>query len=119
MYEHGDPSERFPVVDLTSEDEGEDRDALDTSWDEDIACKLFGHLNRDLLGPTDDGNVIVISDSEEEEAREDDHADTDVAPSSIRVSSAPSASTTDDNDTPDGVQDHSSGDRSEDEVNTS
>jgi hypothetical protein len=75
MYEYDEPSEGFLVVDL--EEEGKE---LDTSWDEDIACKLFGDLNRDLLGPLGDENVIIINDSKEEEACEDDHANVDAAP---------------------------------------
>jgi hypothetical protein len=40
---------------------------------------------------------------------EDDHADVDAVPSSLRVSSASPTSTSDSDDTPDGVQDGSSG----------
>jgi hypothetical protein len=78
---------------------------------------LFSDLNCDLLGPPGNGKVIVISDSDEEE-HEDDHADADAAASSLRVSPAPFASTTDDNGTPDRVQDDSSGSGSEDEAYT-
>jgi hypothetical protein len=110
MYEHDEPSKGFPMVNLSSEEEGVD---LDTSQDEDVACKLFDDLNHDLLGPLGDGNII-ISDSEEEEVRKNDRTDTDVAPSSLRVSLTPSASTTDDEDASDGVQDDSSdGDESD------
>jgi hypothetical protein len=68
MYEHGEPSGRFPVVDLTLEEED---DILDTSRDEEIVRKLFGDLNRGLLRLPDDGNIIVLSDSEE--VHKDDH----------------------------------------------
>jgi hypothetical protein len=78
---------------------------------------LFVDLNRDLLGPPGDNTIIVISDSEEVE-REDEHTDIGAAPSSLRVSLTPSASATDDNGTPDQVQDDSSGGGSEDEVDT-
>jgi hypothetical protein len=72
MYEHSETSVGFPVVDLSSEEE----DATpNTSWDGDIAHKLFSNLNCGLLGPLGDGNVIVIIDSEEEqEVHKDDRA---------------------------------------------
>jgi hypothetical protein len=88
------------VVNLDSEDEDEDLDAPDTSRDEEIARKLFGDLNCDLLGSPDDGKVIVVSDFYEEE-HEDDHANANATPSSLRVSPVPSASATDDDGTPD------------------
>jgi hypothetical protein len=64
MYEHGEPSEGFPVVDLSS---SEEEDAFpDTSRDEEITRKLFGGFNRGLLGPPGDGRIIILNDSDEE-----------------------------------------------------
>jgi hypothetical protein len=103
MYEHDGPSEEFLVVDLSSEEE---EATSDTSQDEDITHKLFSDLNRGLLGPSSNGSIIIISDTEEEAVYEDDHADADAAPSSLRVSQAPSIAAN--NDAPDGVQDDSS-----------
>jgi hypothetical protein len=104
MHEHSESSEGFLVMDLTSTEEDA---APDTSQDEEIACKLFGDLNCGLLGPLGDNNVIILSDSEEEdEMREDDRVDTEVASSSARNSPAPAAI---DEDTPDEVQGDSSG----------
>jgi hypothetical protein len=62
MYEHDKPYEGFPVVALSLE---EDDTAPDTLRDKDIARKLFGDLNHDLLGPLHDGIIIVISDFDE------------------------------------------------------
>jgi hypothetical protein len=115
MDASGVPSEGFPAVSLVNDDE--DWDAPDTLWDEEIAGKLFGDLNRDLLGPLGDDNVIVISDSDEGE-QEEDHADIDVVPSSLRVPPVPFTSTTDNDGTPDRVQDNCSGGRSNDEAGT-
>jgi hypothetical protein len=98
MYKHDGPSEEFLVVDLSSEEE---EAASDSSQDEDITHKLFGDLNRGLLGPSRNGSIIIISDTEEEAVYEDDHADADAAPSSLRVSQA--TSITANNDAPDGV----------------
>jgi hypothetical protein len=118
MYEHDEPSKEFSMVDLGSKDEDEDWDAPDTSRDEEVACKLFGDLNRDLLGPPSDGKVVVIVSDTDEEEHEDDHANTDAAPSSLRVPPAPSASAINDDGTPDRANDDTSGDRSKDEVDT-
>jgi hypothetical protein len=52
------------VVDLSS-DEGDF--FLDTSWDEEFTRKLFGDLDRSLLGLPNDGNVIILNDFDEEE----------------------------------------------------
>jgi hypothetical protein len=57
VLEQGGPSERYEDEDIL----------LDTSRDAELSKKLFGDLNRDLLGTPDDGKVIVLSDSDEEE----------------------------------------------------
>jgi hypothetical protein len=68
------------MVDLSSDEEYL---FPDTSRDEDFTKRLFGDLNRGLLGPPDGDCVIIISDSnEEEEAHEEDAADVDVVPPS-------------------------------------
>jgi hypothetical protein len=54
------------MVDLSSSSNEEDL-ILDTSRDDEFARRLFGDLNRDVLGPPDDGNVMILSDSDEEE----------------------------------------------------
>jgi hypothetical protein len=67
LYEHGEPYEGIPVVDLSLEEE----DAFpDTSRDDEIAQKLFGDLNRGLLGSPGDSNdnIIILNDSDEEES---------------------------------------------------
>jgi hypothetical protein len=66
MHEHGEPSEGFSVVDLSSKEEDT---FLDTSRDEEIARKLFGDLKCMLLRPPDDNNMIFLNDSDEEEVR--------------------------------------------------
>jgi hypothetical protein len=40
---------------------------VDTSRDEEFARKLFNDLNRDNLGPPDDGKIIIIDDSDDDE----------------------------------------------------
>jgi hypothetical protein len=51
---------------------GEEDSIADTSRDEEFARKLFGDLNRDILGPPGDGKIIIISDfNDEDETHED------------------------------------------------
>jgi hypothetical protein len=96
------------VVDLSS---GEEDDFSNISRGEEITRKLFGDLNCGLLGPPNDGNVIILGDSdeEEEEVCEDDCTDADVAPSSVVNFPTPIAFAAADDDLSDGVQDDSSG----------
>jgi hypothetical protein len=102
------------VVDLSS---GEEDTFPDTSRNEEIARKLFSDLNRGLLGLPSDDNVILLSDSnEEEEVYEDDCADAEAVPSSIRDSPAPTASVATADNAPDGVQDDSNDSRTPDRV---
>jgi hypothetical protein len=39
----------------------------DITWDEEFTRKLFGGLNREILGPLDDGKVSILNDFDEEE----------------------------------------------------
>jgi hypothetical protein len=58
----------------------------DTSRDVEFARKLFGDLNRDILGPPGDGKVIIIDDSDEEkEAPKEKTVDTKLTATSAAV----------------------------------
>jgi hypothetical protein len=106
--EQGGPSEPVPMVDLGSSS-GEEDFFANTSRDEELARKLFGDLNCDILGPPDDGKIIVLSDSDDEdEAHEDAAVNAEAAPPYAVNSPVTSASTSDADETPDGVQDDSS-----------
>jgi hypothetical protein len=96
------------MVDLASSS-GEEDFFVDTSWDEQLARKLFGDLNRDILGPPGDDKIIVLSDSDDEdEAHEDATVNAKAAlPSAVNSPVTP-AFTSDADETPDGVQDDSS-----------
>ena len=78
---------------------GEEDSVADTSRDEELARKLFGDLNRDILGPPGDSKVIILSDSD---------ADVEAAPPSAANSADSPTSASDVDETPDGVQDDSS-----------
>jgi hypothetical protein len=74
-------SGKAPIIDLSSSSDEEDLIAA-TSHDFEFAQRLFGELNRVVLGPPGDNKIIVISDSDEEEAHEKKTTDTkDVAAS--------------------------------------
>jgi hypothetical protein len=80
-------------VDLSSSSDEEDFIA-DTLRDVKFARRLFGDLKRDILRPPGDGKVIILSDSDEEEAHEETATDTEAAPSIAVKSLAPTASFT-------------------------
>jgi hypothetical protein len=66
ILEQGGPSGTTLVVDLSSP-QGEENPIHDTTRDFEFAQRLFDELNRVLLGPPDDGKVINLNDSDEEE----------------------------------------------------
>jgi hypothetical protein len=73
------------VVDLSSSLNEEDS-IPDTSHNFELTQRLYGELNRALLGPPGDGNVIILSNSnEEEEAHEETTADAKATPSAAVV----------------------------------
>jgi hypothetical protein len=103
LCEQGSPSEPVPVVDLALSS-GEEDSVADTSRDEELARKLFGDLNRDILGPPDDGKIIVLSDSDDEdETLEDAAVNVEAAPPSTANSTDFPTSAPDADETPDGV----------------
>jgi hypothetical protein len=64
---------------------------VDTSHDEEIARKLFDDLNRNILGPSGDGKIIILDDSNNDgEAQEETTAEIEstVAPASADDASA-------------------------------
>jgi hypothetical protein len=92
-------------VDLALSPSEEDSIA-DTSRDEEFARKLFGDLNRDILRPSGDGKIIVISDSDDEDETHGDAAvNAEAAPPSAVNSADSLTSASDVNETPDGVSD--------------
>jgi hypothetical protein len=103
LCEQGGPSEPVPVVDpaLSS---GEEDFIADTSWDEEFARKLFGELNRDILGPPGDGKIIVISDSDDDdETHEDAAINAEAPPPSAANSMDSPTSASDADETTDGL----------------
>jgi hypothetical protein len=86
---------------------GEEDSVADTSRDEELTRKLFGDLNHDILGPLDDGKIIVLSDSDDEDGtHEDATVNAEAAPPSAANSTDSPTSAPDADDTPDGVPDN-------------
>jgi hypothetical protein len=114
VFEQGNSSRKAPVLDLSlsSNEEGL---IPDTSCDEEFIRRLFGDLNHDVLRLPGDGNVIILSNSDkEEEVREEDAADAEVAPSSATGIPTSTFSIADTDEAPTRVQDDNSGDRTPD-----
>jgi hypothetical protein len=69
VFEQGNASGKIPMLDPSLF-------IVDTSRDEELARKLFGDLNRDILGPPSDGKIIILDDSDDDsEAQEEKTAD--------------------------------------------
>jgi hypothetical protein len=97
VLEQRGSSRKAPVVDVSSSfDEGDL--IADVSRYEEFTRRLFGNLNRDVLGPPGDGKITILSDSdeeEEEEVREEKAVDAEATPSSVVRSPASTASAAD------------------------
>jgi hypothetical protein len=59
-----------------------------------ISPKDFGELNRAVLGPPGDDKIIILSDSDEEEVREEKTIGTEDVAASATVNPTSTASTT-------------------------
>jgi hypothetical protein len=114
VFEQPPPSKKVLVVDLSSSS-GEKGLITDVSWDEEFTRRLFGDLNRDVLGPPDDGNIIILSDfdEEEEEVREEQTTGIKDVATSAAVNPASTASA-DADDAPTGVKNDNSDDHTPD-----
>jgi hypothetical protein len=68
----------------------------DVLRDEEFARRLLGDLNRDFLRSLDDGKIIILSDSDEDnEVHEEKAVNIEVVPSSAARSLTPTASADD------------------------
>jgi hypothetical protein len=65
VFEQGNASEKIPMIDISSSSD-EENFIIGTSRNAKLTKKLFGNLNRDILGPPDDGKIIILIDSDEE-----------------------------------------------------
>jgi hypothetical protein len=81
----------------------------DTSRDFEFTQRLYSELNRDLLGLSDDGKIIILSDSDEkkEEVREEKYTDT----VNVAASAALNTASVNDVDAPTGAKNNNSNDQ--------
>jgi hypothetical protein len=83
VFEQGSVSGATPVS-------GPSSLVVDTSRDEEFARKLFVNLNRDILGPSSDGKIIIIDDSDnDDEAQEEGTGGIDPMTVSASIANAP------------------------------
>jgi hypothetical protein len=72
---------------------------VDTSRDKEFARKLFGDLNRDILGPPSDGKIIIIDDfDDDDEAQEEGTADIELMAVPASAADAPAGARVDNSD---------------------
>jgi hypothetical protein len=92
------------VIDLSSSSDEEDL-ITDISHDFEFAQRLYGELNRAVLGPPGDDKIIILSDSDEEEVRKENTTNTKDVAAFAAVNPASTASTdTDTDDAPVGAK---------------
>jgi hypothetical protein len=96
VIEQGGPSGKALVIDLSSSSD-EQYSFADTSHDFEFAQRLYDKLNRDFLGSPSDGNIIILSDSneEKEEVRKKKFVDAKDAATSAAVNPVSIASVDD------------------------
>jgi hypothetical protein len=71
VFEQGNASGKTPLINLSSSSD-EENFIVDTARDAELAKKLFGDLNHDILGPPSDDKIIILDDfNEENEAHEE------------------------------------------------
>jgi hypothetical protein len=92
LFEMGSASRMTPVS-------GPSSLFVDTSRDEEFARKLFGDLNRDILGPPGDSKIIIVDDSDDDdEAQEEGTADINPMTVPASVVDAPAGAWVDNGD---------------------
>jgi hypothetical protein len=83
VFEQGNASGKSPMLDPSSF-------IVDTSRDEEIARKLFGDLNRYILGLPGDGKIIIFDDSDDDsEAQEGTTTEIESTTAPVSVDDAP------------------------------
>jgi hypothetical protein len=98
VFEQSGPSEKAPVIDLSSSSDEEDFIAI-TSRDFEFTQRLYGKLNRGFVGLPGDGKIIILSDfdKEKEEVCEEKFPGPKDAAASAAVNPASTTSASDAN----------------------
>jgi hypothetical protein len=114
VFEQGNAFGKTPMIDLSSSSD-EKNFIVDTSRDVELAKKLFGDLNRDILESSGNGKIIVHDDSDEEnEAQEEKTVGIEFTTASTSADPASSAPTST-NDAPIGTKIDNSDDQGPDQ----
>jgi hypothetical protein len=71
VFEQDNTYGKTPMINLSSSLD-EKNFIVDTSHDAELTKKLFGDLNRDILGPPGDSKIIILDDSDEENKAQED-----------------------------------------------
>jgi hypothetical protein len=104
VFEQGNTSGKTPMINPSSF-------IVDTYCDAELARKLFGDLNRNILGPPGDGKIIILDDSDDDaEAQEEKIAGIESTTALASVDSALRAPTSA-NDAPAGAKINNSDDQ--------
>jgi hypothetical protein len=83
VFEQGNASGKIPMLDPSSF-------IVDTSHNEELARKLFGDLNRDILGSSSDDKIVIIDDSDDDgDAQEEKTADIESTTAPASADDAP------------------------------
>jgi hypothetical protein len=99
------------VVDLSSSLDEEDL-IPNTSRNFEFAQRLYGELNHALLGPSDDGQIIILSDSDEEKEEVHEEKSTDAGDTTAYAAVNPtSTASADDADASVGTKNDNSDDQ--------
>jgi hypothetical protein len=87
---------------------------VDTSHDEQFTRKLFGDLNRNILGPPGNGKIIIIDDSDNDDEAQDEGT-VGIEPTAVLASAAdaPTGARVTDSDDQGSDQEVDGGDNSE------
>jgi hypothetical protein len=92
MFKQGGSSRKALMIGLFLSS-NEENFIDDTSHDAKFTKKLFGDLNRDILGPLGDGKVIILNDfDEEKDAPDEKTTDTELTTTSTAVNPTSTAS---------------------------
>jgi hypothetical protein len=106
-----EPFGKAPVIDLSSSSDEKDL-IVATSHDFEFTQRLFDEINHVVLGPPDDGKIIILSDFDEEEVREEKTTSTEDVVTSAAVNPASTASV---DNTPAGAKIDNSDDQAPDQ----
>jgi hypothetical protein len=90
VFKQGNASEKTPMIDLSSSSD-EEKFIDDTFHDAELAKKLFGDLNHDILMPPGDGKIIVLDDSDDKTEKHEEKT-ADIEPTTAPASTDPASS---------------------------